>query len=240
MSTDAAIHPAARRLSGRTRFFYGFGSVAFGVKDSGFSYFLLIFYNQVMACVAGGGPGDHGRPCRRRLPRSHRRQVSDNWRSKWGRRHPFMYAAALPVAASYLLLWNPPAGWNHEQLFIYLIVVAVLIRSFISCYEIPSAALAAELTTEYDERTKLLSIRYLFGWIGGLTMYFAALMVFLKPDAGHATGQLNPLGYSHYGTAAALLMMFAILVSAAGTHSQIPYLRDPPQRKGSLATWRAR
>src|SRR3546814_13186243 len=86
-------------------------------------------------------------------------QVSDNWRSKWGRRHPFMYAAAVPVAVSYLLLWNPPASWNHEQLFVYLIVVAVLIRSFISCYEIPSSALAAELTTQYDERTKQLSLR---------------------------------------------------------------------------------
>ena len=31
-----------------TRFAYGFGSVAFGVKDNGFSYFLLIFYSQVI------------------------------------------------------------------------------------------------------------------------------------------------------------------------------------------------
>ena len=59
-------------------------------------------------------------------------QVSDNWRSRWGRRHPFMYTAALPVALSYLLLWNPPHGWSHEALFVYLIVVAVVIRSFIT------------------------------------------------------------------------------------------------------------
>ncbi len=237
LSADAAIHPGARRLTFPTRFFYGFGSIAFGVKDNGFSYFLLIFYNQVMGLpsqvvglaimtalvvdafldpIVG--------------------QVSDNWRSKWGRRHPFMYAAAIPVAVSYLLLWNPPTTWSHSQLFVYLVVVAVLIRSFISCYEIPSSALAAELTTEYDERTRLLSIRYLFGWIGGLTMYFAALMVFLKPDKTHAVGQLNATGYSYYGTAAALLMFIAIMVSAIGTHGQIPYLRDPPQRKVSLGT----
>ena len=53
-------------------------------------------------------------------------QVSDNWRSRWGRRHPFMYAAALPVAASYLLLWNRPQDWSHGALFVYLIVVAVI------------------------------------------------------------------------------------------------------------------
>jgi len=225
----------ARALSLRTKFFYGFGSVAFGAKDSGFSYFLLIFYNQVMGLpsqtvglaimiallvdafldpIVG--------------------QISDNWRSRWGRRHPFMYAAALPVALSYLLLWSPMKGLSHQQLFVYLIVTAVLIRSFITLYEIPSSALAAELTTQYDERTKLLSYRYLFGWIGGLIMYFAALTVFLKPDAAHKVGQLNPEGYAHYGMAAALLMLFAILVSAIGTHREIPYLRLAPQRKLSL------
>ena len=161
-------------------------------------------------------------------------QLSDNTRSKWGRRHPFMYGAAFPVAISYLLLWNPPKNWSHEALFGYLVGTAVLIRTFISAYEIPSSALAAELTTEYDERTRLLSYRYLFGWIGGLTMYFLALMVFLRPDAGHRTGQLNPAGYGHYGLFAAGLMMFAILVSAIGTHRQIPNLREPPVRKITL------
>ena len=44
MPADAAIHPSERRLSVSTRLFYGFGSVAFGVKDNGFSYFLAFFY----------------------------------------------------------------------------------------------------------------------------------------------------------------------------------------------------
>ena len=226
-----------RRLGLRTKFFYGFGSVAFGAKDSGFSYFLLIFYNQVMGLpaltvglaitialfvdafldpIVG--------------------QISDNWRSRWGRRHPFMYAAALPVALSYLLLWNPPAGLNPQGLFFYLIATAILIRSFITLYEIPSSALAAELTTQYDERTRLLSYRYLFGWIGGLIMYLAALTLFLKPDAIHKVGQLNPVGYAHYGLASAGLMFFAILVSSIGTHREIPYLRVVPQRKVSILT----
>lgn len=237
MTETAAVARTDRRLSMRTKFFYGFGSVAFGAKDSGFSYFLLIFYNQVMGLpsqtvglaimiallvdafldpIVG--------------------QISDNWRSSWGRRHPFMYASAIPVALSYLLLWSPLKGLSHDQLFVYLIVTAILIRSFITLYEIPSSALAAELTTQYDERTKLLSYRYLFGWIGGLIMYFGALTVFLRPDAAHKVGQLNPVGYAHYGLAAAGLMFFAILVSAVGTHREIPYLRVVPQRKVSIAT----
>jgi Na+/melibiose symporter-like transporter len=144
-----------------------------------------------------------------------------------------MYLSAIPVAVSYLLLWNPP-DWSDQAIFFYLIAVAVLIRTFITCYEIPSAALAAELTTEYDERTKLLSYRYLFGWIGGLTMFFAGLKIFLTPDENHPVGQLNRAGYAHYGIAAALLMFVAILISAGGTHSQIKHLPKPPPGKLEL------
>jgi len=226
--------PPVRRLGLSTRLLYGAGSIAFGVKDSGFSYFLLIFYNQVLGLpsatvgiaimialfvdafldpVIG--------------------QVSDNWRSRWGRRHPFMYAAALPVALSYLLLWNPP-DWGHQGLFFYLIGVAILIRSCISLYEIPSAALVAELTADYDERTRLLSYRYLFGWLGGVGVAFLALKLFLKPELHGAVGQLNRDGYAHYGLAAAGVMLVAILTSAIGTHRHIPNLRFAPVRRMRL------
>ena len=231
----AAAPAGGPRLKASTRFFYGFGSVAFGVKDNGFSYFLLIFYNQVVGLPSASvGLAIMVALVFDAFLDPIVGQLSDNWRSKWGRRHPFMYASALPVAVSYLLLWNPPHGWSHDQTFFYLIAVAILIRTFITCYEIPSSALAAELTTDYDERTRLLSYRYLFGWIGGLTMYYAALTVFLRPDQGHATGQLNPEGYAHYGLAAGALMLFAILFSGIGTHRQIPFLRDPPHHKTTI------
>jgi len=227
--------PHARRLSLATRFFYGFGSVAFGVKDNGFSYFLAFFYAQVVGLPAASvGLAIMVAMIVDAFVDPIIGQVSDNVRTPWGRRHPFMYGAALPVAVSYVFLWRPPLGWSHEALLVYLVGIAILIRSFISCYEIPSAALAAELTTEYDERTRLLSYRYLFGWIGGLAMYGLALYVFFKPDATHPVGQLNPAGYANYGLFAGGLMIFAILVTAVGTHRQIPYLRDPPHERATL------
>jgi GPH family glycoside/pentoside/hexuronide:cation symporter len=232
---DAAIHTGARRLSFPTRFFYGFGSVAFGVKDNGFSYFLAFFYAQVVGLPAQ----TVGLAIMMALVIDAFidpivGQLSDNTRSRWGRRHPWMYGAALPVAVSYLLLWNPPKGWETGALVAYLVTTAIFIRSFISCYEIPSAALAAELTTEYDERTRLLSYRYLFGWIGGLAMYGLALSVLLKPTPQYPVGQLNPEGYANYGMFAGGLMLFAILVTAIGTHRQIPFLRDPPQQRVTI------
>ncbi len=218
-----------RRLTISTKFIYGFGSVAFGVKDSGFNYFLLIFYNQVLGLPSAtvGLAIMAALFCDAFLDPIIG-QVSDNWRSRWGRRHPFMYAAALPAAVSFLLLWNPPA-WHGAALVGYLIGVSILIRSFISLYEIPSAALVAELTTDYDERTRLLAFRYLFGWFGGVGVAFLALQLFLK-----GTDALSKTGYARYGIMAAAVMFVAIVASAAGTHREIPYLRAPPDRKRTL------
>ncbi len=217
-----------------TKIFYGLGSVAFGVKDNGFQTILLPFYNLVLHVpadlvglailialvvdafldpVVG--------------------QLSDNLRTRWGRRHPLMYLSALPVAVSYLLLWNPPA-WSTSALFFYLIVVAIVVRAFITFYEIPSSALIPELTENYDERTSFVSYRVLFGWYGGLTMATLAFLVFMRPDATHKVGQLNPIGYSQYGLVAAIVMLIAIVVSASGTHRFIPLFRAPPARRLSL------
>jgi len=222
-------------LTFRTKLFYGLGTVAFGVKDNGFSYLLLPFYNQVMGLSAPlvGLAILIAMTCDALLDPIIG-QVSDNWRSRWGRRHPFMYAAALPVALSYLLLWNPP-HWSHGALFWYLIAVAILIRGFISLYEVPSSALAAELSLGYDERTVLLSYRYFFGWIGGLVLYIIAFRFLFVPDAHHPIGQTNPVGYARYGLLAACMMFGAILASAAGTHDRIPTLARPPARKATVA-----
>src|SRR5690349_22901849 len=112
MNTPAQATLLSGAVDLRTRLFYGFGSIAYGIKDNGFRALLLIYYNQVVGLPANlvalaimialvvdsvfdpiiG-------------------QISDTWHSKWGRRHPFMYFAAIPSALSFLLLWNPPMDW---------------------------------------------------------------------------------------------------------------------------------
>ena len=233
-SIEPLAAPPTPRLSISTRLFYGLGSVAFGVKDNGFSFLLLLFYNQVVGLsVTKVGLAILIAMVFDAFLDPIVGQVSDNWRSRWGRRHPFMYAAALPVAVSYLLLWNPP-HWSKDALFYYLIGVAIVIRTFITFYEVPSSALAAELSSGYDERTVLLSYRYFFAWVGGLALYLVTFSFLLVPDAHHATGQTNPVGFAKYGLLASIIMFCAILISSAGTHRHIPSFRVPPRRHMSV------
>lgn len=237
-SADAAIAPtsatpAPTRLGVGSKVFYGFGSVAFGVASLGLSSSLLQPYlNRVIGLPAlwvGTAimlslmldavidPAIGG--------------WSDKLRTKWGRRHPLMYAAAPLVAMACIAFWNSPADWSLSATGMYLIGMLLCLRLSVSLYEVPSSALAPELTTDYHQRTSLFSYRYFFGVVGGLGMNVVLYQVFLSPANG---GILNKAGYAQYGVLAAAVMAISILVSAAGTHHHIPRLSIPPVRKISL------
>ncbi|MFT4519891.1 MAG: GPH family glycoside/pentoside/hexuronide:cation symporter [Halioglobus sp.] len=221
-----------------TKLVYGFGSVAYGIKNNGFDYFLLLFYSQVIGLDARlVGLAITTALVVDAISDPIVGYWSDNLRSRWGRRHPFMYASAIPVALSYYLLWSPPLDWSQASLFWYLLVMAVFIRTFITLYETPSSALAPEITDDYVQRSSLLSFRYYFGWTGGNTMS-VLMFFFLFPALVTATiadGRFNPESYSLYGVVASVLIFISIIVSSLGTHSYIPKLRAaPPKRKLSL------
>ena len=208
---------------------YGFGSVAFGVKSNGFDYFFLIFYSQVMgvsaylvslalmiALIVDA------------LSDPLIGYLSDNTRSRWGRRHPFMYAAAIPVSVAYYFVWNPPAGLEGDALFPYIVTLAILVRTLITVYEIPSSSLVAEMSDDYDERTSMLSYRYFFGWTGGTLMGAFATIFILVPTATISNGMFNVEGHGQVGAIAATVIFLAIMISALGTHKMIPDLKPPP------------
>ena len=215
---------------------YGSGSIAFGVNSNGFDYFFLIFYSQVMgvsaylvslALMISLIVDALSDPLIGYL--------SDNTRSRWGRRHPFMYAAALPAAIAYYFIWNPPASLEGDALFPYIVTIAILVRTLVTVYEIPSSSLVAEMSDNYDERTSMLSYRFFFGWTGGTLMGAFTTIFLLVPTDTISNGMFNVDGYGKFGAVAASVIFLAIIISSVGTHKMIPDLKPPPpQRKLSL------
>ncbi len=223
---DAAKAQPSDKPSVWLKLAYGLGAAAFGIKNNGFDYFLLLFYGTVI----GLEPGLVGLAIMIALVFD---AVSDplvgywpdNFHSRWGRRHPFMYAAALPVALSYFGLWNPP-DWGQFGLFAYLTLLAILIRTLITFFETPSSALLPELTSDYEERTSLQSYRLLFGWSGGTMMSILMFgLILTGPE-----GMQDRAGYETYGIIASVLIFIAIMVTALGTHHRIPHLSKPSVR----------
>lgn len=220
-------------LSLGTKVFYGLGSVAAGVVTLSFASSLLTPY---LTRVMG-------------LPAMWVGTVimltlildavidpvighwSDNLRTRWGRRHPLMYAAAAVTAVVVFFFWNSPEGWSKDWLGVYLIVMLVLLRLCTSLYEVPSNALTPELAPDYHERTTLFSYRFFFGAVGSLLMTLVLYRVYLSEEAG---GILNRQGYAAYGILAAIVISASMLVSALGTHKEIPRLTQPARRPVTL------
>ena len=224
----------ASPLSLWTKLSYGFGSAAFGIKDNGFNFFLLLFYSQVVGVDARlVGIAITAALVIDAISDPIVGYWSDNLRSRWGRRHPFMYASAVPVALSYFLLWSPPLEWSQTALFWYLLVLSVFIRTCITLYETPSSALAPELTEDYVQRSSLLSFRYYFAWTGGNAM--SVLMFFFLFPAlvtdSIADGRFNPESYSLFGIIGSTIIFISIMVSSLGTHGHIPQLKAPPPKR---------
>ena len=217
----AAMTPVQGRVPTRLAVANGLGSVAYGIKDNGFSTFLLLFYNQVLgmdarlvslalliALVFDG------------LIDPVVGHISDRTHTRWGRRLPYLYVAPLFLGGFWILLWSPVGAAS----FPVLLVSASAVRASVAFCEVPSAALVAEITHDYDERTRLTRLRYLNAWGGGLLMLLLAYGVFL-PNA-----MLAREGYQNYGIAGAILMVATVLISARGQHKWVahsPELKAP-------------
>jgi Na+/melibiose symporter-like transporter len=216
-----------------TKFLYGFGSIAYGIKDNAFAYFLLFVYVQVF----GLAPDLAGLAILVMLIFDAFSDpligyISDNTQSRWGRRHPFIYGSIIPVAMTFFLIWDPPTGASDQGLFWYLLVMGIGIRTAITLYEIPSTALGPELTQDYVERSSLIAFRQWFGWWGGLTMW-NLLWVFVVYSSMNGTedARYNADTWVVYGIACSIVMAIAILVTGIGTHKHIPQLHIPKDER---------
>jgi len=208
------------------RWLYGTGGVGLGILETGVYNFVLIYYSQVLglsASLAGlalaialvvDAVSDPAVGF-----------LSDNWRSRWGRRHPFLYASIVPCALFYGLLWFPPAQITGElPLFLYLMLCSVGIRLGMTLFDIPSNAAVPELTSDYEERTTLFTYKLSGTWVVWSVMSIAMYAIWLQPTQEYADGVLNPEGYRDAGWICALLIGLLIFAFSVGLHRYIPRL----------------
>ena len=99
-----------RKIAFSSKLSFGTGQVAEGLKNTAFGIFVLFDYNEVLGvsgalCGAAMGIALIFDAITDPLAGS----LSDNWRSKWGRRHPFMYASAIPLAIAFYCLRRLPS-----------------------------------------------------------------------------------------------------------------------------------
>jgi oligogalacturonide transporter len=93
--------------------------------------------------------------------------ISDRTRAKAGRRAPFFLWGAVPVFASFTLLWYVPA-WSGGLLVAYYALAYSFFTVAYSIVLVPYGALAPELTPDAGQRASIVSARMACSIIGGL------------------------------------------------------------------------
>lgn len=197
--------------------------MAYGIKNNAFSYLLLIYANQVL-----GIPGYLASlalaiamlwDALSDLLLGH---WSDKTSSKLGRRHPFMYVALFTLPVFFYALFDPVIELDGSNAFAYVLIVAILIRTGTTLFEVPSTALLPDLESDYDRRNKWLALRHAFGWYGGNGIHIINFTFFVG-----AYGVAVQTGYSIYAAVGAVAIFLSILISSLGTQRAAAALPRP-------------
>jgi GPH family glycoside/pentoside/hexuronide:cation symporter len=130
--------------------------------------------------------------------------LSDRSHSRWGRRRPYMAAAALPIWGLFYLLWSPAPALGERGLFLHLLACYLALYTFTTVFWIPYVSLGMELTPSYHERTRLFGARQAF-YLLGTAVGMLTPPLFAKAAGGVAAGY-SRMAFAFGGLCAALIL----------------------------------
>lgn len=205
------------------------GGIVHGAKDAAFVTFLLFYYTQVLGLKGSiAGAALMIGLCMDAVTDPIMGSISDNFSSKYGRRHLFMLLAAIPMSLSLFALFTPIRGLSQMGLFIWLTIFVVAVRVSLTVFWVPYLAFGAEVTGDYAERTQLSAYRTTLSSFGMVCTVAFSFATFFRKTPQYDVGQMNPDAYPIFGAFCAAIVLCAILVCVFMTRKEIPHLPKAP------------
>ncbi|MEL6301681.1 MAG: MFS transporter [Pseudomonadota bacterium] len=103
--------------------------------------------------------------------------ISDNTRSRMGRRRPYMLVGAIVVGICFALLWQLPVGKSEAFYFNFFLIGSLIFFAAYTVFATPWVALGYELTPDYYERTRLMGVQNFMGNLAYIiSPYFLLIM----------------------------------------------------------------
>lgn len=103
--------------------------------------------------------------------------ISDNTRSRWGRRRPYIFAGAVVAGLVFAGMWQLPNGYSETAYFWFFLIALITYFLTYTMYATPFVAFGYEMTADYHERTRLHAFANTVGqlaWVG--VPWFYAIM----------------------------------------------------------------
>ena len=134
--------------------------------------------------------------------------LSDNTRSRWGRRRPWMAVGAMVAAVISVVMWYPPLGAPPWVVTAFVVLMMVILFTLgYSMFTIPYTAQGYELSTDYNERTHILQWRqYAMAAVGFLTPWLIPLCLKLEGTHANITKGAESVHYVSWIVASAILI----------------------------------
>lgn len=210
---------------------FGLGQAAESIKNFGFGTLLLLYYNQVLGLSGTyAGLAVFIAILADAISDPAVGSWSDGFQSRSGRRHPFMLASILPLGITFYFLFMPPAGLSEFQLFLWFTVFSVLVRTALTFFHVPYLSLGAELSQDYEERTRIVVVRTAFGLCASLLVVAIAWNFFFVQTPDDPTPQLSREPYFKYALLSSFIMMVMMLGCWWGTRSWVKNLAGSNQQ----------
>ncbi|MEJ2256989.1 MAG: MFS transporter [Woeseiaceae bacterium] len=156
--------------------------IGFGIGDLGFNFywttiasFLAAFYTDVFGIQAGAAAF---MMLITRIVDAFTDPlmgaIADRTRTRWGKFRPYLLFAALPMAAAGVLTFTTP-DLDASGKVIWAYATYTLLMLTYTVLSMPYSALSGVMTSNGDERTSLISIRFIFAFIGGTLVNWMTL-----------------------------------------------------------------
>jgi len=107
--------------------------------------------------------------------------ISDNTRTRWGRRRPYIFAGAIAAGIIYAILWQLPADRSEAFYFWYFLSGSFVFYLAYTMFATPWVALGYELTPDYHERTRLMGVQNFIGQLAYLVAPWFLWFMQLEP-----------------------------------------------------------
>jgi GPH family glycoside/pentoside/hexuronide:cation symporter len=138
--------------------------------------------------------------------------LSDNTRTRFGRRRPFILVGGLIAGMGFPFLFFVSPAWTEWQIFWYMISSAALYIPMMSCFNMPFQSLGAEMTPDYNERTSVQAYKGVIQKVAEVGMFSAMAFTSLSWFKD-ASGKSNTLhGIQVYAVGLGIIMALVGIV----------------------------
>jgi len=163
--------------------------------------------------------------------------ITDNTRSRYGRRYPYMVFGGFAMIISYYFLWRVPEFFRGSMigLFGYLMMINIIMRTAFTVFVVPYSAMGYEICTDYGGRSRLQGIKAFMQMLPNLLSAFAWTIFFIdKENIRAVTIEKNYLNMALTFT----MIGFAFIVAALiFTRKYIVDSRDFPMEGNSIGAF---